>query len=167
MNEFTHRGRSKNSGIHQEQIHALEYELDTLRQSELNHHVLLEQSPAGIVVVRDNPLRLVYANPAMAKLMDRTTEELLSLTQGEIINWVHEQDRVEFLQWFQGRLRGSTSPRFFEFRSVRKEGTILWLTVSIRCVEYEGKPSVLAILTDITERKLVNGDSGVRITDAG
>ena len=160
MKELTHKGWSKNSGIHQEQIHALEHELDALRQSELNHRVLLEQSPAGIVVARDNPLRLVYVNPAMAELTGRTTEELLSSTQGEIINWVHEQDRAEFFQWFQNCLHGSTSPRLFEFRSIRKEGTILWLTVSSRCVEYEGKPSVLAIFMDITERKLMEERAG-------
>lgn len=144
----------------QEQTHALEDELNDLRRSELNHHVLLEQGPAGIAVARDNPFRLIYVNPAMTELTGRTTEELLSSTQGEIINWVHEQDRAEFFKCFQIRPCGPTMPRLFEFRSIRKEGTIVWLTVSHRCVEYEGKPSVLAIFMDITERKLMEERAG-------
>ena len=154
MKELTRRGLSKNSGIFQEQIRALEHELDAFRQSELNYRVLLEQAPAGIVVARGNPLQLVYVNPAMAELTGRTTEELISLTQGEIVNCVHEQDRGAFLQRFQDCLHGSASLRLFEFRFIRREGTVLWLTVSTRCVEYEGKPSILALFTDITERKL-------------
>ncbi len=160
MKELTHRGSSKNSGIRREQIHALEHELEALRRSELNHRVLLEQGPAGIIVARDNPFRLVYVNPAMAELTGRTAEDLLSSTQGETINWIHEQDRVEFLRWFQVRMRGSANPALFEFRSIRKEGTILWLMVSCRCIEYEGKPSALAIFMDITERKLMEERAG-------
>ena len=127
--------------------------MNALRRRESNHHVLLEQSPAAIAVARDNPLRLVYVNAAMSELTGRTNEELLSSTQAEIINWVHEQDRAEFFQCLQVQSRGSTGPRLFEFRSIRKEGTVVWLTVSSRCVEYEGKPSVLAVFMDITERK--------------
>jgi two-component system cell cycle sensor histidine kinase/response regulator CckA len=160
MKELTNRECSKNSDIHQEQIHTLQYGLGALRQPERNHRVLLEQGPAGVVVARDNPFRPVYVNQAMAELTGRTTEEFLSSTQSDILDWVHEQDRVEFLQWFQGRLRGSTSPRLFEFRTIRKEGTILWLIVSTRCVEYEGKPSVLAMFMDITERKLMEERAG-------
>ena len=160
MKELTHEGRSRNSSIHQEQIHALEHELEALRQAELGHRVLLEQSPVGIVVARDNPLRLVYVSPAMVELTGRTTEELLSSALGERIDWVHEQDRAAFLQWFQDCLHGPASPRLFEFRSIRKEGTILWLTVSSRCVEYEGKQSILAIFMDITERKLKEERAG-------
>ncbi|MBE0556085.1 MAG: response regulator [Proteobacteria bacterium] len=160
MKELTRKGRSKNSSIHRERIPVLEHELDLLRQAELSHRVLLEQNPAGIVLARDNPLRIVYANPAMAELTGRTTRELLSSAPGETIDWVHEQDRAEFFQWFQNCLHGSASPRLFEFRSVRKEGTILWLTVSSRSVEYEGNPSLLAIFMDITERKLMEERAG-------
>jgi two-component system, cell cycle sensor histidine kinase and response regulator CckA len=137
-----------------------EDELDALRVSEFNHRALTEQSPAGIAVVRDNPFRLVYVNPAMAGLTGRTTEELVSSTEGKRIDWVHEQDRAEFFQWFQSRMSGSTSPSFFEFRSVGKEGTIGWLMVSSRGVEYEGKQSLLAIFVDITERKLIEERAG-------
>ncbi len=82
MKESNNEGWSKNSSIHQDRIKALEYELKALRLAELSHRALLEQSPVGIVVAGDNPLQLVYVNPAMAELTGRTTEELLSSDTG-------------------------------------------------------------------------------------
>ena len=86
--------RKKNGGTSQRRTRAMEQELNALRQPGSNHHVLLEHGPAGIAVARDNPLRIVYVNAAMSELTGRTNEELLSSTQAEIINWVHEQDRA-------------------------------------------------------------------------
>ena len=77
----------------QEQINALGHELETVRQAELNYRTLAEQSPEGIIVVRVNPHRLVYVNPAMSELTGPTNEELLSSTQKEACSWIYEQDR--------------------------------------------------------------------------
>jgi two-component system, cell cycle sensor histidine kinase and response regulator CckA len=160
MKKLTRKDLSKNGGKSRGQAHARERELNALPQPDSNLHVLLEQSPAGIVVARDNPLRIVYVNAAMSELTGRTNEELLASTQTEIINWVHEQDRAEFFQCLQVQSRGSTGPRLFEFRSIRKEGTIVWLAASSRYVEYEGQPSVLTIFMDIAERKSIEERTG-------
>ena len=159
MNESMHDNWKKISSM-QEQIDALRHELEAIRQSELNYRILAEHGPEGIVVARDNPLRLVYVNSAMSQLTGRTSEELLSSTPEEIINWVYEQDRDACIQRFQDCMRGLTTPHFFEFRSIRKDGAIVWLTVSSRTIMYEGKPSVLALYMDITERKLVEERAG-------
>jgi len=139
MNESMHDDGKKISAM-QKQIDALGHELKAIRQSELNYRILVEQGPEGIVVVRDNPLRVVYVNPAMSQLTGRTSEELLSSTQEERINWVYEQDRDACIQHFQDCMRGLTRPHFFEFRFIRPDGAIVWLTVSSRSVKYEGKP---------------------------
>jgi two-component system cell cycle sensor histidine kinase/response regulator CckA len=159
MNESIHDDWKKISAM-QKQIDALTHELQAIRQLELNYRILVEQSPAGIVVVRDNPLRLVYVNSAMSELTGRTSEELLASAQKARINWVYEQDRDACIQHFQDCMRGLTRPHFFEFRFIRPGGAIVWLTVSSRSVEYEGKPSVLALCMDITERKLIEERAG-------
>src|SRR5512133_2334546 len=159
MNESMHNDGKKNSSL-QEQIDALRDELKAVRQAELNYRIMAEQGPEGIVVVRDNPLRLVYVNPAMSQLTGRTGEELLSAGQEEVISWVYEQDRDACIQRLKDRLRGSTIPHFHEFRCTRKDGATVWLTVSTRSIAYEGKPSVLALCMDITERKLMEERAG-------
>lgn len=160
MNESIHDNWKDKVSSLQEKIDALGHELEAIRRSELNYRILAEESPEGIVVARDNPLRLVYVNPAMSQLMGCTSEELLSATPEGIVNWVYEQDRDACVQRFQDCMRGMTSSHFFEFRSIRKDGAIMWLTISSRSVKYEGKPSVLVLCRDITERKLMEERAG-------
>jgi two-component system cell cycle sensor histidine kinase/response regulator CckA len=159
MNESIHDPWKMISSL-QERIDTLGQELAAVRQSELNYRLLAEQSPEGIVVARDNPLRLVYVNPVMSQLTGRTSEEFLSSTPEEILNWIYEQDRDAGIQRFQDSMRGLTSARVFEFRTIRKDGAVVWLTVSSRSVKYEGEPSVLILCRDITERKLMEERAG-------
>lgn len=159
MNESM-RGNGKKISSLQEQIDALGDELRAVRQSELNYRIMTEQSPEGIVVARDNPLRLVYVNPAMSPLTGRTGEELLSAKQEEIISWIYEQDRDACIQSLWDCLHGSTTPHSFECRCARKDGAIVWFAVSYRSIMYKGEASALALFTDITERKLVEERAG-------
>lgn len=159
MNESMHDNGKKISPL-QEQIDALSSELKAVRRSEVNYRIMTEQGPEGIVVARDNPLRLVYVNPAMSQLTGRTNEELLSSTQEEIIGWVYEEDREACIQRLQECLHGSIFPHFFEFRCTRKDGPVMWFAVSYRSIMYEGEPSALALFTDITERKLTEERAG-------
>ncbi|MHB8910056.1 MAG: hybrid sensor histidine kinase/response regulator [Syntrophales bacterium] len=159
MNESMHDTLKKISSL-RERIDALENELKAVRQSEANYRILTEQCPVGIVVARDNPLRIVYVNPAMLQLTGRTSEELLSSTQDEIISWVYEQDRNVCMQRLHDCLRGSATPHFLEFRCIRQDGALAWFTVSTGAIKYEGRSSVLALFTDITERKLVEERAG-------
>ncbi len=161
MNNSIHDNCKKNSSL-KEQIDALEHELEAVRQSGLNYRVLAEEAPEGIVIVRGNPLRLVYVNPAMSQVTGRTSEELLSSTEGETTSWVCEQDRDAFIQRLQECMNGLTNSRFFEFRFIRKDGAVGWLSASSRLVNYDGQPSVLALCMDITERKLMEERAGER-----
>ncbi len=161
MNESNHGNLKKINSL-QEQIDALGHELEAVRRSELNYRVLAEEAPAGIVIVRGKPLRLVYVNPAMSQVTGRTTEELLSWTEGETAGWVYGQDRDAFMQRLQECMSGLANPRFFEFRFIRKDGAVGWLSASYRLVNYDGQPSVLALCMDITERKLLEERAGER-----
>ncbi len=152
--------RKKKNGSLQERIYTLGSELKAIRKSELNYRILAEHGPEGIVVMRDNPFRLVYVNPAMSQLTGRTSKELSSSTRDEMINWVYEQDRDACFQRFQDCMRGLAGHNFFEFRLIRKDGAIVWLDVSSRLVRYKGKPSILAVCMDITERKLAEERAG-------
>ncbi|MHB9096368.1 MAG: hybrid sensor histidine kinase/response regulator [Syntrophales bacterium] len=160
MNESMHDNWKKKVSSLQERIDALEQELEAVRQSELNYRILAEQGPEGILIARDNPLRLVYVNPAMSQLTGRTSKELLSSTEEEILDWVCEQDRDACIQRLQDCMRGLTSSPSCEFRSIRKDGAVGWFSVSFRSVRYGEKPSVLALCRDVTERKLMEERAG-------
>ncbi len=154
MKKTAHNKHPEGTGDRRRRVPARESELEALRRAEADRCIILEESPAGIAVLRDDPLRLVYANPAMAALTGRRPDELLSPAEGGPAGWVYEQDRAELQERVRGCLRGTTGPCLFEFRCVRNEGSILWLTGSFRAARYGGEPSLLAVFIDMTERKL-------------
>ncbi|MHB8770829.1 MAG: hybrid sensor histidine kinase/response regulator [Syntrophales bacterium] len=153
MKESTHKRRPESTGDCRKRPPAREQELALLR-SEADHRILLEEGPAGIAVVRDDPFRLVYVNPAMAALTGRTPDELLSPAEGAGAGWVYEQDRGELQRRVRDCLPGTAGPCLFEFRCLRKEGSLVWLIGSFRAAHYGGEPSVVAVFIDVTEQKL-------------
>ena len=112
-----------------------------------------EQLSEGIVIAQDYPLSFVYANPAMTVISGYTPEELLDFTPEKIQSLVHPDDRVPFFERFQLRIRGEAPTQQYEFRGVRKNGEMIWLTVHATRVEYEDQPAVLGAFTNITALK--------------
>ena len=124
-----------------------------LRASEAKYQPLVEQLLEGILIAQADPLRLVFANPAMAKMLQFTVEELTSLPSDGIEDLVHPENREAFFQHFRDRLEGKLSAERHEFRAITKDGTTIWLAVSSSRIDYGGEPAVLAVFKDITDHK--------------
>ena len=125
-----------------------------LRGGEAKYRTLVEQSLQGIVIAQGLPSpRLVFANPAMAKILGYTPDELTSLSPKETEGLVHPEDRALFFGRFSDRLQGKPAPPTYEFRAIRKNGEPRWLELSSNRIEYQGQPAVQATFVDITERK--------------
>ncbi|MGB7060939.1 MAG: PAS domain S-box protein [Candidatus Zixiibacteriota bacterium] len=122
-----------------------------LRESEKKYRTLVEQSLQGLAVVQD--FRVLFANSALAEISGYSVEELLCLSPEEVKSLVHAEDRDMIWERFQHRLSGKpVSPRY-EFRIVRKEGTVRWLEMFASRIDYRGKLAVHAAIMDVTERK--------------
>ncbi len=57
------------------------------------------------------------------------------------------------LKRYHTRLEGKLSPRSYEYRVVRKDGSVRWLEVYASLTEFNGKPASQVVHIDITERK--------------
>ncbi|MGB2769419.1 MAG: PAS domain S-box protein, partial [Candidatus Zixiibacteriota bacterium] len=122
-----------------------------LRESEKKYRTLVEQSLQGLAVVQD--FRVVFANTALAEISGYSVEELRCLSPEEVKSLVHAEDRDMIWERFQHRLSGKpVSPRY-EFRIVRKDGTVRWLEMFASRIDYRGKLAVHAAIMDVTERK--------------
>ncbi|NDY41506.1 PAS domain S-box protein [Dissulfurirhabdus thermomarina] len=122
-----------------------------LRESEARYRTMVEQSLQGLIVVQD--LRIVFVNPAYARIAGYSVEELLSLTAEEAVALIHPEDRDEVLRRVRARLSGEDVPPKYEFRGIRRDGTVRWVEVSSSRIEFNGRPAIQAAFVDITERK--------------
>jgi len=124
-----------------------------LAASESKYRMLVEKSLQGILVTKVAPLRLIFANDAMGKILGYSLQELLSLSPEGIMSLVHHQDRAVFFKRMENRFRGEPAESCFEFRAVRKDGSLIWLSALSNRVEYDGQPAVLGMFLDVNERK--------------
>ncbi len=122
-----------------------------LRQSEEKYRALVEQSLQGLIILQG--FRVVFTNAAFAKIAGYTVEEMLSLTPEEVTARIHPEDQAVVWKRFQDRLEGRPVSAYYEFRAIRKDGTVRWLDLSASRIEYDGQPAIQAALLDITERK--------------
>ncbi len=124
-----------------------------LTKSELKYRTLVEKSLQGILVALPKPLKYVFANSAIEKMLGYSSQELMSLSPEEIMSLVYSEDRTIFFKRLEDRLNGEPANSCYEFRAVRKDGSIIWLSVLSERVDYDGQPAVMGMFLDITESR--------------
>ena len=124
-----------------------------LLESEAKYRMLVEESLQGIMIAQGVPPRIVFANSAMGAMLGYAAGEFMSLSPKEVMALVYSEDREVFFNRFKDRLMGKQRESSYEFRAVRKDGSILWMQASSNRVQYNGEPAVQAMFLDIDERK--------------
>jgi PAS domain S-box-containing protein len=111
---------------------------------------LIEASSQGIIVHRNS--RVLYANQAAASVLGYATpDELRRLAS--IDDYVHPDDRVSTQAYRASRGRGEWAPDDYEFRAIRKDGTIVWINCRPTVIDWDGKPAFQVTFFDVTERR--------------
>ena len=126
---------------------------ELLARSESKYHALVENSLQGISILQPDPLRLVFANEAMGKILGYSQQELMALSPQGIMGLVYHEERAAFFKRMQNRLRGEPAGACYEFRAVQKDGSIIWMSSLANRVEYDGKPAVQGMFLDVNESK--------------
>ncbi len=124
-----------------------------LTESEVKHRTLIEQALMGIVVVQDNPPRLVFANHTIGKMLGHTPHELVAMSASEVERLIHPDDRAKFMASYRVSLDGEEMGPSFEFRARHRDGSTLWLDLSASFIIYNAEPAVIATFVDVTERR--------------
>ncbi|MGE5376688.1 MAG: PAS domain S-box protein [Bacteroidota bacterium] len=122
-----------------------------LRESEDRYRAIISQATAGIV--RKDPTgKLLYVNQAFCNMLGYTDSELLGRPIWEL---THEEDAAENKRLYS-RLMAEGIPFHLEKRLIHKNGSTLWVTVSVSpVVDDSGRPhSAVSVYVDITGRKL-------------
>jgi PAS domain S-box-containing protein len=127
--------------------------LEELRRSQASFRSLIEQLPDGVSVLQDS--RLVYANSTLVSLLGCSSlSELLWLDARELaMTFLHSEDQPEILQRLEDSLRPEVVSPFKELRLQRRSGEVFPVELARFPVVFDGRPSIMFIVRDLTERK--------------
>ena len=120
---------------------------EALRESESRYRALFDNA-SDAILIHDIGGKFLEANHVACERLGYSHEEFLQMTPEDINSpeyAAHVAERVE-----EVRKRGHA---FFEIAHMRRDGTVIPIELSSRIIEYKGKPAVLSIARDITERK--------------
>ncbi len=120
---------------------------EKLRQSESQFKELIEELPDIMLVHQQGTI--IYANRAALEAVQYTEEEFLGT---HVIDYVLESDRALVLKNFEKRAK-NLRVEDYEIRVVPKDKQLRTAIVRTKDILFDGKPAVITILIDITERK--------------
>jgi len=119
-----------------------------LRESEEKYRVLAENANDGIIVVQDGMAK--FANRKVTEFQGLPVEQITSTLFEEL---VHPDDRQMVAEHYQKRLEGEKPPERYPIRIIDQQGNFRWIETSSARIMWEGRPAVLSLLRDVTERK--------------
>jgi PAS domain S-box-containing protein len=122
---------------------------DNLSEMKERFRVLAESSLTAIYLIQEDCF--LYVNPAMARMFGYSVEEVIGRLGPRDL--VHPEDRPIVAENVGRRLRGEIDEIRYEFRGLRKDGSVFPVEVHGRRIKHGGKIGVMGTLIDNTERK--------------
>ncbi|MDA1015404.1 MAG: PAS domain S-box protein [Planctomycetota bacterium] len=122
---------------------------ESLQLSEQRFRNLMEGSIQGILIHRDQ--RPLFVNESYAAIHGYTVDELMAI---ESMSQLHSPaDKQRIRDYMRARLNDGDAPSRYEYRGLRKDGSLVWLENAVRVVDWDGEPAIQATVFDISERK--------------
>ncbi len=128
-----------------EQRHAAEA---ALRESQEKFRIAFNNSPEPIAITTLEEGRCLDVNESLCRLLGYTREEALRLAAAEFL-YEKPAERATVLDL----LRRDGRVRDYELRGRRKDGAVFESSLSLEPVTIQGRPCLIGIMRDITERK--------------
>lgn len=124
-----------------------------LQESEKKYRLLIETANESVIVAQDGVFKFV--NPMTVGLLGANSEK--ELINRPFPEFIHPDDRSMVVENYRRRIANEASPPRYAFRMVTPDGNVKWVEINATLIEWQGKPATLNFLTDITERKRVEG----------
>ncbi len=138
--------------MHSEHADTVEEELheraaDAIRRSEQQLRTIVEATPAAVVISRVSDGEMFYANVMMGELFQISAKDLVGLKLADF--YFDPIDRGALVKTLT--VEGFVDSQ--EIRFKRPNGSLVWVEISLRHLEFHNEPAILSALHDITERK--------------
>lgn len=144
---------NKKKNIHAKKNDSLsqtKYRTDNKSLGISEYRKLADESLQGILIIQNE--KIIYVNDAFTRIMGYSNDELLSFTEKEIVDLIHEPDKNQVWTNYKDRLAGKDIPPRYQIKLKSKTGKIKILDMYSQRFNYNGKPAVQAIFLDITEQ---------------
>ncbi len=119
-----------------------------LAQQEAMFRALVEQAIVGVYFLTED--EFLYVNQALADMCGYQVEEVVRTKSP--LEFVHPEDRPLVQEMMRKRFRGEIESAHYTFRVLHKDGHVLHFEVYGRRVEYQGRPALIGVVIDITDR---------------
>lgn len=123
---------------------------ERLRSSEERYRALYEDNPSMYFTV-DPKGMVLSVNRFGAEQLGYAVEELVGRSVASVF---YEDDKTAVLKKLKACFENPGKVGHWEFRKVRKDGTLIWVKETVRMVcDAHGNPTALIVCEDITDRK--------------
>lgn len=124
---------------------------EALARSEARYKTLVENPLQGVTVIQNG--RYVYVNHSFADLVGYSVDEILEMTFEEGWGLVHPDDKDRLLEYGADRKEGRPTPTQYEYRFIKKDGSLLFVEAFSSLIEYDGERALEVLIIDRTERE--------------
>ena len=139
---------------------SLEQNIKALKKSNEQFRLVFDNLNDTIVVAQDEKIK--YCNTRILELSGYSMVEIQSMNFLELI---HPDDKEKVLMEYQARLSGEHSKNRYSVRILTKDGLEKFVQVSSALINWDSSPATLALITDITQLKMMEGQ--LRISENG
>ncbi|WP_169086294.1 PAS domain S-box protein [Paenibacillus sp. PL91] len=120
----------------------------SLHEKDYLYKSLMENVVAGVFVGQKH--KVVYANPYLAELYGYTEEEMLSLSPNQLVS---EEDLLQITNdVLKGMVEGIEQFPL-KLKGIKKDGSIIYLEGNSSIIMFNGHPSLLGTLQDVTFKR--------------
>lgn len=123
-----------------------------LTQSEEKYRTLVDSMQDGVFLIQNGKLNFV--NEAFAKLIGYSVNELLNLDFTKV---VAPEDFELVLSNYKKRQAGEEVASSYEWRMLHKNGSRVFVNMSVRLINFQGEVASIGTLKDVTHSKKLEG----------
>jgi len=123
---------------------------EELLESETRYSTLVEEASDGVAIVQDE--KIVFTNKRLLEIVGYSRDELIGLPLEKAVDKKYLQQVKED---YERGIRGEKVPTTFELEIIAKTGERALVEASSTFINYKGRPAVLILVRDISERKRI------------
>jgi two-component system sporulation sensor kinase A len=121
-----------------------------LLETERRYSILVEEASDGVAILQDG--KIVFVNKKAPDIIGYSREEVIGLPFETFLDENYRQPAKEMCEQ---KLRGEAIPPTLEIEWISKTSEHVPVELSATLINYQGRPAILAIVRDISERKRI------------